>query len=180
VLRCVLARRTQRLVFGFGWHGVGVDAVIPLGGCETCLVARRSLLAFAFQRSNRGCVTSRCGDVFGSDAGFPEVGVGRPKADAPVIAPWLANVRAMAADLLAHRELADVPSAVQQADSRDFGLALDPASVDSVITSPPYPNEKDYTRTTRLESVLLGFVNSRSELRALKAGKQYHELDKNI
>jgi hypothetical protein len=37
-----------------------------------------------------------------------------------------------------------------------------------VITSPPYPNEKDYTRTTRLESVLLGFINNKTELRALK------------
>ena len=35
-------------------------------------------------------------------------------------------------------------------------------------TSPPYPNEKDYTRTTRLESVLLGFVSREDELRALK------------
>jgi DNA modification methylase len=41
-------------------------------------------------------------------------------------------------------------------------------SVDAVITSPPYPNEKDYTRTTRLESVLLGFIQSRKELRSLK------------
>lgn len=37
-----------------------------------------------------------------------------------------------------------------------------------MITSPPYPNEKDYTRTTRLESVLLGFINDNAELRALK------------
>lgn len=37
-----------------------------------------------------------------------------------------------------------------------------------VITSPPYPNEKDYTRTTRLESVILGFVSSRESLRSLK------------
>jgi hypothetical protein len=37
-----------------------------------------------------------------------------------------------------------------------------------VITSPPYPNEKDYTRTTRLESVVLGFIKSKAELRALK------------
>ena len=41
-------------------------------------------------------------------------------------------------------------------------------SVDAVITSPPYPNEKDYTRTTRLESVLLGFIQSKADLRALK------------
>jgi hypothetical protein len=37
-----------------------------------------------------------------------------------------------------------------------------------VITSPPYPNEKDYTRTTRLESVLLGFIRSKQDLRNLK------------
>src|ERR1035437_7509338 len=41
-------------------------------------------------------------------------------------------------------------------------------SIDAVITSPPYPNEKDYTRTTRLESVLLGFIQSKEDLRALK------------
>ena len=39
-----------------------------------------------------------------------------------------------------------------------------------MITSPPYPNEKDYTRTTRLEFVLLGFVNTKAELRELKRG----------
>lgn len=33
--------------------------------------------------------------------------------------------------------------------------------------SPPYPNEKDYTRTTRRQFVLLGFVNDKAE-RALK------------
>lgn len=41
-------------------------------------------------------------------------------------------------------------------------------SLKAVFTSPPYPNEKDYTRTTRLESVLLGLVNSKEELRAVK------------
>ena len=45
---------------------------------------------------------------------------------------------------------------------------LPPNSVDAVITSPPYPNEKDYTRTTRLESVLLGFIQSKEDLRNLK------------
>jgi DNA modification methylase len=42
--------------------------------------------------------------------------------------------------------------------------------VDAVITSPPYPNEKDYTRTTRLESVLLGFITNKAELQTLKRG----------
>ena len=36
------------------------------------------------------------------------------------------------------------------------------------IRDRPYPNEKDYTRTTRLESVILGFVKNRAELRSLK------------
>jgi hypothetical protein len=43
---------------------------------------------------------------------------------------------------------------------------LEPGSIDVVITSPPYPNEKDYTRTTRLESGLLGFIRNEKELRA--------------
>ena len=45
---------------------------------------------------------------------------------------------------------------------------LAPESIDAVITSPPYPNEKDYTRTVRLESVLLGFLDDRDSLRAVK------------
>ena len=40
--------------------------------------------------------------------------------------------------------------------------------MDAVITSPPYPNEKDYTRTTRLESVILGLIRDKQELRSLK------------
>lgn len=39
-----------------------------------------------------------------------------------------------------------------------------------MITSPPYPNEKDYTRTTWLESVLLGFVQNKVDIQALKKG----------
>jgi hypothetical protein len=41
-------------------------------------------------------------------------------------------------------------------------------SVDYVITSPPYPTEKDYTRNTRLELVYLGFVHDRMSLRRIK------------
>jgi hypothetical protein len=49
-----------------------------------------------------------------------------------------------------------------------LSFILEPKSVDAVITSPPYPNEKDYTRTTRLESVLLGFIHTKQDLRSLK------------
>ncbi|HZU76284.1 MAG TPA: DNA methyltransferase [Dehalococcoidia bacterium] len=98
----------------------------------------------------------------------PEVGVGPAKPDAPVIETWLQNVRSMAQDLEAVRGRRDVPAAVRLADSRSLHGVLTPRSITAVITSPPYPNEKDYTRTTRLESVLLGFVRSKAELRALK------------
>lgn len=62
----------------------------------------------------------------------------------------------------------ETEAVVHHADARRLLDVLEPASVDAVITSPPYPNEKDYTRTTRLESVLLGFISTKAELRALK------------
>jgi hypothetical protein len=98
----------------------------------------------------------------------PEVGVGAIRSDAPVLRLWLDDVKAMAADLRAMSSLADVPSEVFHADARNLTHLLEPSSIDAVITSPPYPNEKDYTRTTRLESVLLGFIKNKEDLRALK------------
>jgi SAM-dependent methyltransferase len=98
----------------------------------------------------------------------PEVGVGTPKKDAPVVRPWLECVETMATDLVALRSLRVVPTTVLKADARNLRGVLKPNSVDAVITSPPYPNEKDYTRTTRLESVLLGLIRDKNELRDLK------------
>ena len=100
----------------------------------------------------------------------PEVGVGKVQEDAPVVGPWLERVRRMANDLTALRAQAGTEAAVYLADSRGAEELLEPSSIDAVITSPPYPNEKDYTRTTRLESVLLGFIRSKQELRGLKQG----------
>jgi DNA modification methylase len=100
----------------------------------------------------------------------PEVGVCRlKKQDAPVVELWLKEIISMANDLHtipAHRTVAEV----HHADSRQLSSVLKPNSIDAVFTSPPYPNEKDYTRTTRLESVLLGFINNKDELRVLKQG----------
>lgn len=97
----------------------------------------------------------------------PEVGLGIVKANAWVIQPWIANIRAMA------RDLSTVPkrpkkAIVHQADSRSVDRLLAQNSVDAVFTSPPYPNEKDYTRTTRLETVILGLARDMAELRGLK------------
>jgi len=99
----------------------------------------------------------------------PEVGVSRKKKqDAAVISSWLGHIRKMAEDLRHAGDRADVESIVQNADARMLSKSLRRRSVNAVITSPPYPNEKDYTRTTRLESVLLGFVKSNADLRELK------------
>jgi len=98
----------------------------------------------------------------------PEVGIGKPKTDAPVVSIWLMEIRKMANDLRLLQGRKNVKTKVFLSDARQLRHLLPPKSVDAVITSPPYPNEKDYTRTTRLESVLLGFINNHAELQALK------------
>lgn len=98
----------------------------------------------------------------------PEVGVGPMKTDTPVIAVWFDGICKMARDLRHLGALNHTEAIVHRGDARRILDRAEPLSVDAVMTSPPYPNEKDYTRTTRLESVLLGFIRSKGELRALK------------
>ncbi|HZT06759.1 MAG TPA: DNA methyltransferase [Chloroflexota bacterium] len=115
----------------------------------------------AFAKATVACVSNL---HFG-----PEVGVDRLKLSLPVLPSWLNEIRIMAADLRALRGNRGVPARILRGDARqDLGQVLEPRAIDGVITSPPYPNEKDYTRTTRLESVLLGFIRDRSQLRSLK------------
>jgi DNA modification methylase len=99
----------------------------------------------------------------------PEVGVQKPKKDAAVISAWLHEVSSIATDASILHLNDAVPAAVHLSDSRSaLTRHLRPDSIDIVVTSPPYPNEKDYTRTTRLESVLLGFIRNRADLKELK------------
>lgn len=98
----------------------------------------------------------------------PEVGVGKLKTDISVIDAWQRQVSKMEDDLRAVQGSEYPDSKVHLADARDLGSTLEPFSIDAVITSPPYPNEKDYTRTTRLESVVLGFYEDMAQLRRLK------------
>jgi len=99
----------------------------------------------------------------------PEVGVGKIKKDIPVVENWLFEIKKMAADLKQNRDNYTEAN-IYQLDSRSLSQDLERNSIDFVITSPPYPNEKDYTRTTRLESVFLGFINDSEELRSVKKG----------
>jgi hypothetical protein len=121
-------------------------------------LTQHELLAFA-----KSLVYSTSNLHFG-----PEVGVQRIKnQDAPVVSSWLAAVRQMADDLRGGT-MPFAAAQIYQADSRQLATVLRLHSIDAVFTSPPYPNEKDYTRTTRLESVLLGFINNKVDLRRLK------------
>lgn len=111
--------------------------------------------------------------LFASNLRFaPEVSVARKhKSDAQVVDHWLEQVNIMANDLNEFQKNSlSAPGVVHLGDARQPHHYLAPGSIDVVITSPPYPNEKDYTRTTRLESVLLGFVENKAGLQAIKHG----------
>jgi hypothetical protein len=53
-------------------------------------------------------------------------------------------------------------------DCRRSTEEVDSGSVDFMITSPPYPNDLEYTRQTRLELYLLDFVKDMNDIRSLK------------
>lgn len=99
----------------------------------------------------------------------PEIGVSRKKKlDADVVYLWLTQVKEIASDIELHKDRMGISTKVLLGDARNLTETIEPRSIDAVITSPPYPNEKDYTRITRLESVLLGFINNRKDLRSFK------------
>ncbi|MBX9677317.1 MAG: hypothetical protein K2X38_01050 [Gemmataceae bacterium] len=145
------------------------DSISPLPMHKT-LVLREALDRYRGRHKNhlRLALAKALVGPIGNLHFGPEVGVGKKKDDAAVIAPWLSEVRRMADDLRIVEKSAAVHSCVHNGDARDISKFLQPNSIDAVITSPPYPNEKDYTRTTRLESVILGLIKSKDDLRALK------------
>ncbi len=120
------------------------------------------------QRYGRLCLANALVHRIGNLKFGPEVGVGKIKNDAPVVGAWLECIRTTVRDIRRYGDRAQIGSRIINADARSVENILKPGSVDFVITSPPYPNEKDYTRTTRLESVILGMIRNRQELRTLK------------
>lgn len=142
---------------------------IPL---HKCLVLREQILreSSSAERDAELLALAFVSVFIASNLKFgPEVGVGRSrKPDAPVLDAWLSKIDEMASDLREVAPLVSADSCAMNADARDEFERIPTKSVDAVITSPPYPNEKDYTRTTRLESVLLGFIESKQALRAFK------------
>ncbi|MBI3759613.1 MAG: DNA methyltransferase [Deltaproteobacteria bacterium] len=104
-----------------------------------------------------------------SNLGFgPEVYVSRQRADADVYSIYSDRLYRMETDLRTVQDLRPFAEAeVFHHDARTLAECVS-GPIDALITSPPYPNEKDYTRTTRLEMVLLGFIRDKKELRAVK------------
>jgi len=104
-----------------------------------------------------------------SNLGFgPEVYVARQRDDADVYGAYVSKLRQIARDLAVVQQN-PTPGIVTVycGDARQLATFVH-GPIDCVITSPPYPNEKDYTRTTRLELVLLGFMSEKSDLRRIK------------
>jgi len=97
----------------------------------------------------------------------PEVSARGSKDETLVVEKWFDYVSAMVGDLR-NAPAGAGTARIIRGDSRQPGILGEEGYIDAVFTSPPYPNEKDYTRATRLESVLLGFMTTRDELRAIK------------
>lgn len=101
----------------------------------------------------------------------PEVGISRAKKDhVDVLEIWLSEIKRIERDLLENEQFAGINTDITLGDSRNIACSKFQKSIDCVITSPPYPNEKDYSRTTRLESVILGFIRNKEDLRSIKKG----------
>ncbi|MCE0498383.1 MAG: hypothetical protein LV481_10610 [Methylacidiphilales bacterium] len=98
----------------------------------------------------------------------PEIYKTKAKNDYDVLGHFSQQVAIMISDLVVSKDWPGrkISTRVYEDDARE--LSKIPRGITSVITSPPYPNEKDYTRTTRVESVLLRFMTHRKQLREVK------------
>jgi hypothetical protein len=99
----------------------------------------------------------------------PEVGRTKPKADIESLTGFTAIAESMIGDV--QETKLNSQAEVIEGDARELNKYVPRSLLESiicVITSPPYPNEKDYTRSTRLESVLLDFLRDKRDLRAVK------------
>ncbi|MGH2733247.1 MAG: DNA methyltransferase [Actinomycetota bacterium] len=99
----------------------------------------------------------------------PELYVKRSKMNSPKNARIAFQERvAFAIDDLLNAPQVSARALAYEADSRNMADLLEIGSVTHLITSPPYPTEKDYTRNSRLELVFLGCVMDISSLQRVK------------
>lgn len=104
----------------------------------------------------------------GNFAFGPEIYRTKAKADYDVLGHFSSQVMLMVQEMEHIQAEGDQEVAAQVVFDDARTLDHVPSGLAGVITSPPYPNEKDYTRTTRVESLLLGILKNREQLRSLK------------
>lgn len=100
----------------------------------------------------------------------PEIYCGPEKPDRDVIGAFADRVQSMVSDLRLAPAIS-VGATVIQGDARNVSAAIKYTPrrpFDAVISSPPYPNEHDYTRNARLELAFLEHVTDNASLRAIK------------
>lgn len=89
----------------------------------------------------------------------------RPHIDYPVVQSFKERALGMISD---YRSLTaneySASTKVSIGDARYIG----PQTADLIFTSPPYPNDMEYVHQTRLELLLLEYINSTQELTKLK------------
>jgi DNA modification methylase len=108
--------------------------------------------------------------ISASNVGFgPEIYRKREKKDEDVWAIFSEQVEMMLSDLREAQKRPFGQSEVYHHDSRDL-IPLGDVKIDAVITSPPYPNEKNYSRITRIENLITNCVQNRADLKRLKKG----------
>jgi hypothetical protein len=99
----------------------------------------------------------------------PELYCGKKKRDAQVFSQFATRVKKMCNDLTLVNGTDHGLASVLYGDARECGaLTGKRHKFAALISSPPYPTEHDYTRNSRLELALLGFVEDRESLRAVK------------
>ena len=104
-----------------------------------------------------------------SNVGFgPEIYARKPKLDSDVYLLLQQQLAMMLEDMRSVQSAANVASQMFLADARNIERLPLQGAVDAVITSPPYPNEKNYARITRLEHVVCDFVTDKHSLKTVK------------
>jgi len=104
----------------------------------------------------------------GNFAFGPEIYRTKPKSDYDVLGHFARHTHQMITDLAKIRTAITNPARCEVFGSDARELSGVPGDISAVITSPPYPNEKDYTRTTRVESIIVGLLRDRQSLRQVK------------
>jgi SAM-dependent methyltransferase len=99
----------------------------------------------------------------------PELCCKEPRLDSAVFLKFQSRVRKMCNDLILVNGTKYGAAFVLQGDSRNCGSFMARGKkFAALISSPPYPTEHDYTRNSRLELALLGYVKDLDSLRAIK------------